>query len=441
MEPARELGEKIDALKRIPLKPGIMIAISLASFFTYYDVSNYSYISPTLKDTWGVTDAEIAGGASLTIVGYVAGAICITILADARGRKVGFIASILLLAAGSILAAMSQNMAQLMAFRFITGAGIGSELVMSSVYIGEISPKSKRGKYTSFLAVLGWTGLTISGPISLFLLQGNVGVEGWRAVLGIAGVVALFLLPFRLQMPESPRWLLSKGMLGETNRVLQSVGVEPLQAVVADAGPGRDFRFMRNRTVLLRIVFLGAVWFLAFIPIYSSLLLVVEYVNQGYTIFESISINILGGIGFAVGGIMAIVMADKMERKYQVAIACLAMSTGFILRGLLIHDFTGLVLAGFIAFFSNAWLVMALLAYTAENFPTRIRSSAAGIVEGSSRGLAAIAPFIFVMLQPYGFIAVMTGVAAFSLAGAGVMMAFGRRTRGESLEKLSYEAG
>jgi putative MFS transporter len=438
--PIHELGEKIDGLRKIPLSAGVIIAISLASFFSYYDVTNYAYISPVLKDVWGVSDAEIAAGASLTVVGYVAGAIGITTLADIKGRKIAFIASILLLGIGSLLAAMAQDMTQLMAFRFITGAGIGSEYAIASVYIGEMSPKSKRGKYTSTFNVLGWTGLTLSGPISLFLIQEQLaGIDGWRVVLGIAGAVALVTLPFRARMPESPRWLVSKGRLAEANEVLKTIGVQPLQSADAGHNEKHGFAFLKNRRTLGRILFLGSVWLLILIPIYASLLLVVAFVNQGYTVTESISINILSAIGFVAGGIMAIIAGDKLERKYQIAIAAAGMSIGFILRGLLVQDYAGLVAAGFVAFFSNAWLITSLLAYTAENFPTRVRSSATGIVEGSSRGIAAIAPFIFVALQPLGFMTVMGGISVFSFIAAGVMLAFGIKTKGQPLEKLSHE--
>ncbi|WP_415280615.1 MFS transporter [Candidatus Nitrososphaera sp. FF02] len=435
-----EVGKKIDGLKKIPFKPSVIIAISLASFFTYYDVSNYAYISPVLRNVWGVTDAQIAAGASLTIVGYVIGAVIITILSDSKGRKTAFMVSIVLLGAGSILSAVSQDMTQLMIFRLITGAGIGSELAIASVYIGEMSPRSKRGRYTSFLTILGWVGLTAAGPVSLSLVQGeSAGIEGWRMVLGIAGIVALISLPFRLKMLESPRWLASKDRFQEANDVLQSIGAGPLESTAPSAKVS-SLRFLKTKTSLLRMALLGAVWFLMYIPIYSALLLAVEYVNQGYTISESISVNLLGSLGFVAGGIAAIVLADRVERKYQIAIAGFLLSIGFVLRGIFIQDYAGLVFAGFVAFFANAWFVTAMLTYTSENFPTRVRSSATGIVEGSSRGIAAIAPFIFVALQPYGFATVMNGIAVFSFVGAGVMLALGIRTRGQPLEKLSQDS-
>lgn len=439
--PAHVLAEKIDRLGRIPLKISVMMAISLASFFTYYDVTNYAYISPVLKSTWHITDADVAAGASLTVIGYVAGAIGITLLADLKGRKKAFIVSVLVLGIGSILAASAQNMSQLVAFRFITGAGIGSEMAISSVYIGEISPKTKRGRYTSFLTVLGWAGLTASGPVSLFLLSGqSLGVEGWRMVLGIAGIVALISLPFRARMPESPRWLLSRGRLEETNRTLMSIGASPLQAADIDRRKKQGLRFLRNRQVLLRIVFLSIVWFLILVPIYASLLLVVAYVNQGYTLTQSITINLLSGIGFVAGGVLAVFVGDKLERKYQIAMASVGMSIGFLLRGLLVNDFNGLVYAGFVAFFSNAWLVTSLLAYTAENFPTQIRSSAAGIVEGVSRGVGSVGPFVFIMLAPFGFFTAMAGISVFSLAGASLIAGLGIRTKSKSLETLANDS-
>lgn len=439
--PLRELGEKIDGLNRIPLNPSVIIAISLASFFTYYDVSNYAYISPVLRTAWGVSDTQIAVGASFTIVGYVIGALLITLLADSQGRRTAFVISILLLGAGSILAAAAQNMTELVLFRLVTGAGIGSELAIASVYIGEMSPKSKRGKYTSLLSVLGWVGLTSSGPISLSFVQGQfASIEGWRIVLGIAGAVALASLPFRVRMPESPRWLLSKGRPDEANETLRSIGVAPMQMSMPTEAKASSFYLLKSRPVVLRILLMVGVWFLVYIPIYSSLLLVIEYVNQGYTISQSISINLLSGIGFVAGGAVAILLADRMERKYQIAIASFALGLGYLLRGLLVSDFAGLVFAGFIAFFANAWVVTALLAYTAENFPTRIRSSAAGIVEGSSRGIAATSPFIFLLFDAYGFLATMVSIATFAFVAAGVTIAFGRRTKGQSLEVLANDS-
>src|SRR4029078_7297045 len=156
-------------------------------FFAFYDITNYAYIAPILKGAWSVSDNQIAVGATTTVLGYVVGAFSITIIADSHGRKPAFIISTLILGVGSLLASSSQDMTQMSIFRFLTGIGIGSEIAISSAYIGELSPRSKRGRYTSIVIVVGWIGLTSSGPISLILIQQSqiAAVDGWRLVLAI----------------------------------------------------------------------------------------------------------------------------------------------------------------------------------------------------------------------------------------------------------------
>jgi hypothetical protein len=114
-----------------------------------------------------------------------------------------------------------------------------------------------------------------------------------------------------------------------------------------------------------------------------------------------------------------------------------AITRSFILRGLLIHDYVALGLAGFIGFASNSWLIASLFTYTAENFPTSIRSIASGAVEGLGSALAAIGPIIFVLLHPYGFLSIMTDLASFLSVAAAVIILLGNRSVGISLEQLN----
>jgi MFS transporter, putative metabolite:H+ symporter len=471
-----QLGTRIDSLEKIPMSAGVLLAISLASFFTYYDFSSYAYISPMLKESWNVQDSEIALGASLTVLGYVIGAVLITIYADLYGRKPALVISVLLLAGGSVLAASAQDMTQMVIFRLITGIGIGSEIAIVATYIGEISPKSKRGRYTSLVVFFGWTGIALSGPISFALFEGEINnfvqIDSWRIILAIAVIPALFALILRMRMPESLRWLISKGKIEEANRLLIKLGLDPIthQGVVNHSerenasnkvsDVAKEFKqedkkglksheadknltiLFRNivtnrRIVFSRISILSAIWSLALIPIYASLLLVVEYTNQGYEIGESISVNMIASSGFVAGGICSLIIADRIERKYQIALSCAVMGMAFILRGIFIQDYLGLVISSFMAFGANAWMISNLLTYTAENFTTEIRSTCSGIVEGAGRLIATVGPFVFIMLVTFGFFNLMVGLAAFSFVAAIVVLLLGRNTLNLSLERLN----
>src|SRR5919106_612522 len=473
-----QLGTRIDSLQKIPVSAGVLLAVSVASFFTYYDFSNYAYISPMLKESWNVQDSEIALGASLTVLGYVIGAVLITIYADLYGRQPALIISALILAAGSILAASAQDMTQMVIFRLITGIGIGSEIAIVTTFIGEMSPKSKRGKYTSLVVFFGWTGIAVSGPISFALFQSEINkvvqIESWRIILAIAVVPALVALILRMGMPESLRWLISKDKTKEANRLLIKLGLDPVtrqqvvnhskmedesnkvpdvkekagqddkkEIISSSQGVNKNLSLLfknivtNRRPIFGRISILSAIWSLALIPIYASLLLVVEYTNQGYEISESISVNMIASSGFAAGGICSLIVADRLERKYQIAFSCAIIGLAFILRGIFIHDYVGLVISSFMAFAANAWMISNLLTYTSEYFPTEIRSTCSGIVEGIGRLIGTIGPLIFIVLVTFGFLNLMIGLSSFSFVAAIVVLLLGRNTLNQSLEKLN----
>jgi MFS transporter, putative metabolite:H+ symporter len=144
------------------------------------------------------------------------------------------------LSVGSLLAAVSVDMNEMIVFRFLTGIGIGSEIVIVAVYVGEILPKIKRGRFTSIFLMFGVAGVVTTGPVSFFLIQqshisiiGINNVQGWQIVMALPGVLGFVVILFRAFMPESPRWLMTKGRTKEANKLLLSLGIEPLTTELA----------------------------------------------------------------------------------------------------------------------------------------------------------------------------------------------------------------
>lgn len=439
-----DIGLQIDTLGRIPVRKGIIIAISLGSFFSLYDITNFQYISPILRSEWDLTDAQIAYAISMRVLGQVVGAFCISIIADWKGRRPALMITLIILAVGSILVSVSTNIFQVSVFRLLTGIGIGAELVIATAYIGEISPRSMRGRYISIIFLIGTIGLASSGPISLFLLQEEeiMGIDSWRILMAFPAAVAVLLFQLRFSMMESPRWLLSKGRISETNILLMKLGLRPIRDREIDSATTTITRrnalhTFNNRKVLSRMLLFVCVWFLILVPSAASALLVVEYVNQGYTTIQSVEITTIGSVGYVLGACLSIVIADRFERKYQFAIAGVVMAISFIIRGLIVHDYVVLAATSFVGFAANSWLTACLFTYTAENFPTRIRSIASGGVEGLGSGFSTLGPIIFVLLQPFGFFNIMVGLASFLFVAAIAVVFFGRRSVGISLEQLN----
>jgi putative MFS transporter len=439
-----DIGAQIDTLGRIPVRKSIIITISLGSFFALYDITNFQYIAPLLSSEWDLTDAQIAYAISMRVLGQVVGAFCISIIADWRGRRPALMITLIILAVGSILVSISTNISQVSVFRLLTGIGIGAELVIATAYIGEISPRTMRGRYISIIFLIGTVGLASSGPISLVLIQEDkiLGIDSWRILMAIPAAVAILLLPLRFSMWESPRWLLSRGKISETNILLVKLGLQPIRDKGVDSAATTTTRrnalhTFNKRKVFSRMLLFVCVWFLILVPTAASSLLVVEYVNQGYTTIQSVVITTIGSVGYVLGACLSIVIADKFERKYQFTMAGVVMAITFIVRGLLVHDYIALAAASFIGFAANSWLTACLFTYTAENFPTRIRSRASGGIEGLGSGLSTLGPVIFVLLQPFGFLNIMVGLASFLFVAAIAIVFFGRRSVGISLEQLN----
>jgi len=179
------------------------------------------------------------------------------------------------------------------------------------------------------------------------------------------------------------------------------------------------------------------VWFSILVPTSASTLLVVKYVNQGYTTTQSFAATTIASVAYGAGVCISIMIVDKFESKYQFVIASLIRGIAFILHRLLIHDYVALAAAGFIGFAANSCLTACLFDYTAENFPTRLRSMASGTVEGAGSSLSTLGPIILVLRHPFGFLKMMIGLASFLFVAAAVIILLGKRSVGVSLEQLN----
>lgn len=177
--------------------------------------------SPALK--FSNTDVALAGSAY--IAGAVLGAVFFGWLTDRLGRKKLFFITLAVYAVATAATATSWNIWSFMAFRFLTGAGIGGEYVAINSTIQEFIPARVRG-WTD-LAINGsfWIGAAIGAAGSIVLLDpAHFAPDvGWRVAFLLGGMLALIIFIMRLWIPESPRWLLTHGRAEEANAIIASI--------------------------------------------------------------------------------------------------------------------------------------------------------------------------------------------------------------------------
>ncbi len=168
----------------------------------------------------------LVAGASL---GAAAGAILAGPLTDRFGRKALLVIDAGLYALGSILSAVSPDLAVLLIARTMIGLAIGADSAIATAYIAEFAPSDRRGSLTMLQQWMITVGILLAYVVALIVLRiapGSAGTVGWRVILGVGAIPALIGLVLRAEMPESPRWLMRHEKYDAMLSALKDFGIE-----------------------------------------------------------------------------------------------------------------------------------------------------------------------------------------------------------------------
>jgi MFS family permease len=177
------------------------------------------------KRTLGLSDPQVAEGASAYLAGAVLGAVLFGYLTDRLGRRKLFLITLSIYSLATAATALSWNFTSFMMFRFITGLGIGGEYAAINSAVDELIPGKVRGTVDLIVNATFWVGAAVGSLASTLLMNGNfLPIEiGWRVAFAIGAVLGIGVLYLRLSVPESPRWLMLRGKEEEANRVVGSI--------------------------------------------------------------------------------------------------------------------------------------------------------------------------------------------------------------------------
>ena len=178
----------------------------------------------TVEKLFSLTKVEVIALTPIFLVGEMLGGIYLGAMADIRGRKELFIITMAIIAAGSLLSAISVNYIMLAASRAIAGFGIGGELGSAITALEEFSPSKNRGfSVGTGNGVMFDFGTFIAGFVSFFAIAYLPVSYGWRIAFLTAVVLAAFIFVARLDLPESIRYLLRKGKVDEAGLIVAGI--------------------------------------------------------------------------------------------------------------------------------------------------------------------------------------------------------------------------
>jgi MFS transporter, putative metabolite:H+ symporter len=437
----------------------LIAMLSLGGMFEFYDLFMTAYVVPGLVKAGLLADVKVgmfAGPAlfvASTFAGLFIGTFVFGYVADKYGRRTVFTYSMLWYSAATLVMAFQNTGLGVCGWRLIAGIGIGVELVTIDTYVSELVPKSMRGRAFAFNQLVQFCVVPVVAFVSFLLVPiAPLGFDGWRWVVVIGSIGAIFVWVIRRAVPESPRWLLNQGRLDEAERVTASIeqkvsadlGGAPLPAPASHSTDrlepqGRLSEIFeppyRSRTYMLMVFqffqTFGFYGFAAWVPT-----LITQ--QTGINLHTSLLYSFIIAIANPFGPLLAMSFADKIERKWQLVGAAVCIGVFGILFSFQ-NTMALLILFGVLITLSNNIMSYAFHGYQTELFPTRVRARAVGFTYSLSRVSTIFASFIIgFFLQTAGTKGVF-GLIAFSMAVVVISIGvWGPPTHNRELEEISH---
>ncbi|WP_250469135.1 MFS transporter [Caballeronia sp. GAFFF2] len=436
-------GPRLDRLPISGFHKRVLWLIGAGMFLDSFDIYLAGGVLGALSKTGWSSMHLNAAFLSSTFIGMLLGAFTAGVLGDAKGRKFTYQFNLAVFGLASIAGAFAPNMTWLIVCRFFMGLGLGAEIVVGYGSVGEFMPPAVRGKWSAYLSLITNSALFFSTFLGYLIIP----TIGWRAMFAIVGVGAMIVWVIRKKMPESPRWLESKGRYDEAEAILRAAEEE--SARVRPLPPIADLpRAITKKTTLIEL-FSGALIRRTFVSIvvqvavnmviYGFIVWVPTFLmKQGIGMASSLGYTTLMSLGGPAGALVGVLIADRIGRKNGlIAVAALAAVIGWLYS----HS-TSVEMATLLGFilFTLTYLMVALgiATYIPELFATENRMRANGIAGCAGRITGIFAPQLVVVMYATGGIKdVLSMIIGACVVMAVVLAVFGIETNKRSLEEIA----
>lgn len=450
----------------------IVAVATIGGLLFGYDSGAVNGTQDGLKAAFSLSDAGLGFTVGSLLIGCTAGAFLAGWLADLMGRRQVMMLAALMFLIGALVQGFAHVHSLFVAARIMGGMAVGAASVLSPAYIAEVAPANIRGRMTTVQQIMIITGLTAAFLVNYYLAHAAGksteafwgGFEAWRWMYWMQAVPAAVFLVALLFIPESPRYLVSKGRIDEAKAVLGKLfGAQAADAKVAEikASFNENHRPRLSDVTAPGTVFRPIVWAGILLAVFQQLvgINVIFYYGStlwqlaGFTEDQSLQINIVSGaVSIAICFIAAAVI-DRIGRKPLLLIGSAGMAVTLFAMvyafsngsldaagKLQLSEQYGIVAVVaanlYVMFFNVSWgpVMWVMLG---EMFPNQIRGSALAVCGfaqwGSNYLIAQTFPIMAAGLGlaiSYSFYAVCAAVSFF------LVLAFIKETAGKELEEM-----
>src|SRR3979490_1580445 len=455
---ADKSAELVGRVERLPFSRwhrNLFALCFLGVMFDACDFALFGMALPPVAREFGLNQAQSGLLATVGLVGAFLGALFWGTISDYIGRSTSFAATIGIFSLFTGLVAASWNVLSLAVFRFISNFGLGGEVPVALTLTSEYSPGRIRGRMTGSMMAAFPTGLALAAALAYFIIP----TYGWRPgfVVGRAPAGPLVFVRaavrrffVRLVMPESVRYLLSRGRVAEAEATVARIEAQaladatasppPVVAVATEERGVTVFELLtperRRRTILL--------WIVSFCFLWASngiiFMLPTILVQRGFPLTQILIFLLVQALAAVVGYTACGFLIDRFGRRPV----------------LFLYYFVGAFFHLWFAEATGIWIYFAIAAvgwvnpgvygssgiYVSELYPTHLRATAVGWFFGIGRIGSVLAPPVVGFMLEYGARAYVlhTFALTFLIASLALWLV-GIETKGKVLEQITEGEG
>lgn len=438
---------RLDALPFTREHRKLLVGSGMGWALDAMDVGLISFVLAQLAVTWSLTGPELSWIASSGFIGMAIGASLGGLLADRLGRRQVFAITLLIFGIATGASALAWSVGVLIALRFVVGLGLGAELPVASTLVSEFAPPRIRGRVIVLLEAFWAVGWTLAAVIGFVVVPSSA--EGWRWALAIGAIPAFYAVFIRFGLPESVRFLESRGRTAEAEATVRrfelSAGVTPPEHIPpADTrivtpprlSVGRQVSALWARPHRMQTAALWLVWFCVNFSYYGAFVwLPTILVASGFSLVRSFGYTLIITLAQLPGYLVAAWLVEKWGRDKTLAAFLTGSAVSAVLFGMADSEWQ-VIGAGMLLSFFNLGAWGALYAVTPELYPTELRGTGSGWAAGVGRIASILAPLAVPLLTGFGGNVLLFSVfAAFFLVAALAALTLADK-RGKSLDEF-----
>jgi SP family arabinose:H+ symporter-like MFS transporter len=326
----------------------ICTTVAIGGLLFGFDTAVISGAIQPLKAQFSLDTVMEGWLVSSGLAGCIIGVLITGLLSDRAGRKKTIMLAGWMFLVSAIGCALAPSVFILILSRMIGGIGVGMASVISPMYIAEFSPAPKRGRMVAYYQLAITVGILLAYFSNALLVKSGTwfsAAEIWRPMFFVMAVPSVVFLALLIRVPESPRWLISKGKQKEATGIMYSVrslvDAEKELKAMEDAMKKAAGKSISLSSPAIRLPLIIGI-LLAVFQQFSGINAIIYY---GPSIFEAAGMDssnallsqvIIGSVNL-LSTIIAIKWVDKYGRKKLLTIGLTGIVLSLILCGLLFY--------------------------------------------------------------------------------------------------------